>query len=76
MIGIGNSLEAKTARWINSEYEKDDFDQEAFLYALKAQFTEAPSEESQLKTLDILESRYGFSFSPYKRALLISSRMY
>jgi hypothetical protein len=76
MIGIGNSLEAKTARWINSEYEKDDFDQEAFLYALKEQFTEAPSKEFQLKTLDILESRYGFSFSPYKAALPISPRMY
>jgi len=68
---------SKAAAFINSEYEKDGFDHEAFGYALKGFFKKQyPSEDIQSEILDILGSKYRFNFEPNKAALLISSRMY
>ena len=74
---FGPSDASNAAAFINKEYEKDGFDNEAFRYALKGFFKKNyPSEDLQSEILDILRDKYDFEFEPNKSALIISSRMY
>ena len=77
IVGVKPTDAGKAAHWINSEYEKDGFDNEAFGYALKGYFKdEYPSEKLQSEILDLLRAKYKFEFEPSKSALIISQRMY
>jgi hypothetical protein len=77
IVGVKPTNAGKAAHWINSEYEKDGFDNEAFGYALKGFFKdEYPSEKLQSEILDLLRAKYNFEFEPSKSALIISQRMY
>jgi hypothetical protein len=77
IVGVKPTDAGKAAHWINGEYEKDGFDNEAFGYALKGFFKdEYPSEKLQSEILDLLRAKYNFEFEPSKSALIISQRMY